>query len=139
MSDKSINLQPWIEYFKMLQSYERNGYLEVVPGSHEALVTQAALLTLVNTDGLAMTGDYSDRMASEIFRFMQRIRGFAGYRSGQGEPYLDANFALHIVKDASPHDPVCTLLLTKKRGLFGRMKEYIETITYTEPVDESND
>lgn len=50
MTKKKTNLQPWLDYFKMLQRYEAKGFLEVKPQEHEAYITRAALLTLVPED-----------------------------------------------------------------------------------------
>ena len=36
-------LQPWLDYFDMLHTYEQKGYLEVKPDKHEAFITRAAL------------------------------------------------------------------------------------------------
>ena len=47
MAKKKTNLQPWLDYFKMLQRYEQEGFLEIKPQEHEAYITRAALLTLV--------------------------------------------------------------------------------------------
>lgn len=50
MAKKKTNLQPWLDYFKMLRQYEAKGFLEIKPQEHEAYVTRAALLTLVPED-----------------------------------------------------------------------------------------
>jgi len=47
MAKKKTNLQPWLDYFKMLQRYETKGFLQMNPKEHEAYITRAALLTLV--------------------------------------------------------------------------------------------
>jgi hypothetical protein len=131
MTKKRKDLQPWLDHFKMLQTYERSGYLEVMPDKHEAFVTQTALLTLLGADETTLAEYLSDqRMLTATTDFLQRIRGYAGFKSQEGGQYLAANFALHIVKDVQPHDPVCTLLLTKKRDWLRREKEHIEVIGY---------
>lgn len=134
MTKKPTDLQPWLDYFKMLQTYERNGYLEVMPDKHEAFVTQAALLTLLGTDETTLVEDLADqqRMLTTTTDFLQRIRCYAGFKSQQGEQYLSENFALHIVKDEPPHDMLNTILLTKKQDWLRREKEHIDVISYTE-------
>ena len=47
MTKKHKNLQPWLDYFDMLHTYEQKGYLQMEPQKHETYVTRAALLTLV--------------------------------------------------------------------------------------------
>ena len=44
------NLQPWLDYFALLQTYVRQGYLEVIPAAPEAYITLPALYTLANAD-----------------------------------------------------------------------------------------
>jgi len=134
MDNRTTDLQPWLDYFKLLQTYERNGYLEVMPDKHEAFVTQAALLTLLGTDETTLAEDLADRqqMLTATTDFLLRIRGYAGFKSREGEQYLKSNFALHIVKDNPPHDLLSTVLLTQKPGWFGRRKEHVEVISYAD-------
>lgn len=114
---KNKDLQPWLDYFAMLQTYEEKGYLEVKPDRREAFVTLAALLTLLGMDEAALAESLADqqRLTAAATDFLQRIRGYAGFRSQLGEEYLGENFALHIVKDEEPHDLLCTVLLTKEK------------------------
>ena len=87
---------------------------------------------------------------------MTRIRTYAAYRwapaVGQQHPvdindpdaeipvipieeltaYFSQPFAIHIVKEEYPHDLLLTLLLQQKRSWYGRRKETIEVIDYTE-------
>lgn len=108
MSKKHQDLQPWLNYFKMLHTYETKGYLEVHPGKHEAYLTQPALFTLL-PDGIL--SEKTDKgLVADLAR---RIRAYAGWKSQSGEAYLNECFALHIVKDAEPHDLMLTLLLKK--------------------------
>lgn len=127
MKTKYRNLQPWLDYFRMLQEYERNGYLEI--GRHdkatdstvtnEAYVTRSALMTL--TGVTPEPDDYPGenktwwRMLKEIPKVMRRIRTYAGWRSQEGESFLGRPFALNVVKDDEPHDLFCTIVLTTKR------------------------
>ena len=48
--NKRQDLQPWLDYFRMLQQYEAKGFLEIKPQEHEAYITRAALLTLAGID-----------------------------------------------------------------------------------------
>lgn len=134
MRKKHQDLQPWLDYFAILQTYEEKGYLEVTADRHEAFVTQAALLTLLGMDETASIEDITvrRRLTTAASDFLQRIRGYAGFRSQKGEQYLNENFALHIVKDDTPHDLICTILLTTRRNWLRRKKEHIEVISYKE-------
>lgn len=44
--NKHQDLQPWLDYFKMLQRYEQKGFLEIKPQEHEAYITRAAFCSL---------------------------------------------------------------------------------------------
>ena len=134
MRKKYQDLQPWLDYFAMLQTYEEEGYLEVAADRHEAFVTQAALLTLLGMDETASVKDITvrRRLITAASDFLQRIRGYAGFRSQKGKQYLNENFALHIVKDDTPHDLLCTILQERKCSWLGRKKERIEVISYKE-------
>ena len=114
---KNKDLQPWLDYFAMLRTFELKGFLEVKPDSHEAFVTQAALLVLLGMDEAALAEYLADQkwLTAAATDLLQRIRGYAGFKSLQGKVYLEANFALHIVKDDQPHDLLCTILLTNEK------------------------
>lgn len=156
MQKKIIDLQPWLDYFKMLQQYEAKGFLEVHPKEHEAYITRAGLLTLspapAAPEGEGDAGANGEALHSTV----TRLRAYAAYRSahavGQQYPadmsdpaaplpaipeadltaYLSQPFAIHIVKEDYPHDLLLTLLLQQKRTWYGRRKEAIEVIDYTE-------
>jgi hypothetical protein len=51
--------------------------------------------------------------------------------------YISAPFAVHIVKEDYPHDLLLTLLLQQKRSWYGRRKETIEVIDYTENLNNN--
>ena len=106
---KWTNLQPWLDYFKVLQKYESNGYLEVSVNKGEAYITQAALVTLA--------GDNLQRyqMAKRVIRTAKYIRAYVGWKGRFGGDWLEKPFALQVVKDDAPHDPVFTFLLSRKR------------------------
>ena len=128
---KNKDLQPWLDYFAMLRTYELKGFLEVKTDRREAFVTRAALLTLLGMDETALAENLAGlQMAESAADLLQRIRGYAGFRSQLGEEYLGENFALHIVKDEEPHDLLCTFLLAKKRNWLGRKQDHIEVVGY---------
>ena len=106
---RPVNLQPWLDYFKMLQEYERNGYLEVSLNKGEAYITKAALYTLA--------GDTSQRyaMAKGMIAAARRIRAYVGWKGCFGREWLEKPFALNVVKDDTPHDMQYTILLSRKR------------------------
>jgi hypothetical protein len=105
---KWTNLQPWLDYFKVLQKYESNGYLEVSVNKGEAYITQAALYTLV-------AAHIKSASAKEVIRTAKYIRAYVAWKGRFGGDWLEKPFALQVVKDDAPHDPVFTLLLSRKR------------------------
>lgn len=157
MAKKKTNLQPWLDYFKMLQQYEAKGFLEVKPAEHEAYITRAALLTLSPTPAIP-EGEGDAANGKALHDTLSRLRAYAAYRwapaVGQQHPadmndpaaplpdipeeelttYLSQPFAIHIVKEDYPHDLLFTLLLQQKRSwrTAWRTVDTIETIDYTE-------
>lgn len=125
---KRKSLQPWLEYFDMLHTYEQKGYLEVKPEKHEAYITRAALCTLSPTPALPEgEGVAADTRVLDTAR---RLRTYAAYRSASDADYDKYAFALHVVKEEPPHDVLCTLLLTRKRNWLGIRRERVEVINY---------
>jgi len=125
---KRKSLQPWLEYFDMLHTYEQKGYLEVKPEKHEAYITRAALCTLSPTPALPEgEGGAADTRVLDTAR---RLRIYAAYRSSSDADYDKYAFALHVVKEEPPHDVLCTLLLTRKRNWLGIRRERVEVINY---------
>lgn len=126
--NKRKSLQPWLEYFDMLHTYEQKGYLEVKPEKHEAYITRAALCTLSPTPALPEgEGGAAD---TRVLDTAHRLRTYAAYRSASDADYDKYAFALHVVKEEPPHDVLCTLLLTRKRNWFGIRRERVEVINY---------
>lgn len=120
MRRKHKNLQPWLDYFKVLQRYEVCGFLEVTAEKHEAYVTQAALFTLAGYDEATIAiADQSVVPGASRYKaiasVLRNIRTYAGWKSQYGGSYLDRSFALHVVKDDAPHDLFYTLLITSRR------------------------
>jgi len=156
MAKKKTNLQPWLDYFKMLQRYEQKGFLEIKPQEHEAYVTRAALLTLAGIDAQDVQSAAVSPQPEALAATLSRLRAYAAYRwapaVGQQHPadmndpdaeipvipieeltaYFSQPFATHMVKEDYPHDLLLTLLLQQKRAWYGRRKETIEVIDYTQ-------
>lgn len=122
------NLQPFLDYFKMLQTYEQQGYLETSPEKHEAYITMPAFMTL-----LQITSSDIVQLQRIPLDALYNIRAYAAWKSQTGTDYLSWNFALHIVGADAPHDIVITLLMTRKRKWYRlwRKTDCVETISYT--------
>lgn len=157
MTKKRTNLQPWLDYFKMLQRYEQKGFLEVKPQEHEAYITRAALLTLTCIDSVVVQPVTSSLSDEKLIDLTSILRAYAAYRwaptVGQQHPvdindpdaeipvipieeltvYFSQSFATHIVKEDYPHDLLLTLLLQRKRSwrTEWRTVDTIEAIDYT--------
>lgn len=129
MSKGTTNLQPWIEYFKMLQRYIEQGLLQMDSAKHECYVTLSALH--------AMTPGSDPRQQIDTGAIEQtaaRLRTYAAFLCGaKAKDYLSHSFALNVVKDNEPHDPLYTMLLTKKKHWW-KKKEKVEIISYGEKV-----
>jgi len=149
---KYKSLQPWLDYFDLLHTYEQKGYLEVKPDKHEAYITRAALYTLSPTPSIP--GGEGVAADTHIIETVRHIRAYTAYLSAVsvGAKYpaelsdegvtappipaselkecMDQPFALHIVKEEAPHDLLCTLLLTRKRNWLGIKREKVEAINY---------
>ena len=123
---KTTDLQPWLDYFDLLGTYERKGFLEVMPNKHEAYITQPARHALSEGD------DPQEQISKAIPETVLRIRAYAAWKSQEGQPYLKQNFALHVVEPEHPHDLLYTLLLTQTRRWIRlwRKTDSIEVITY---------
>ena len=158
MAKKRTNLQPWLDYLKMLQQYEQKGFLQMNPKEHEAYITRAALLTLAGIDAVDVQYAAVSPQPEALTATISRLRAYAAYRwapaVGQQHPvdindpdaeipvipieeltaYFSQPFATHIVKEDYPHDLLLTLLLQQKRSwrTAWRTVDTIEAIDYTE-------
>ena len=142
MAKKKTNLQPWLDYFKMLQRYEQEGFLQMNPKEHEAYITRAALLTLAGIDAEDVQSAAVPQKLPNLADTLSRLRAYAGWKAAAADPsaishqpsYISAPFAVHIVKEDYPHDLLLTLLLTQKRSwrTAWRTVDTIEVIDYTE-------
>lgn len=127
---KNPDLQPWADYFRVLQSYETDGYLELKPDLHEAYITQPALFALT---GAVTQEDFTTaRTLKQVKRIVRWIKAYAAFKSVAGSEYLQGNFAVHVVKPEPPHDMLYTLLLTERRRWFCPFRKIvsIEVVTY---------
>lgn len=110
---KTVNLQPWLDYFELLRTYQQKGFLEMHPDKGEAYITEAALYTL-GPDSVT------------------RLRAYAGFLSQEGAAYLERPFAVNVVRDDEPHDMKYTFLLTVRRRWWRlwRKGDDVEVIYY---------
>lgn len=129
---KHKDLQPWIDYFEMLQKYEKDGFLEMKPEAHEAYITAPAVYTIVGCDFNADEPNRDVRMARSVCHTARRIRTYAGWRSMHGGDYLARPFALHVVKADEPHDLLYTMVITSRRRWWKlwMWHDSVEVITY---------
>lgn len=158
MAKKRTNLQPWLDYFKMLQRYEAKGFLEIKPQEHEAYITRAALLTLTPSPTLPEVNVDATANGKALADTLSHLRAYAACHSatavGQQHPadmndpdaeipvipieeltaYFSQPFSVHVVKEEYPHDLLLTLLLQQKRSwrTAWRTVDTIETIDYTD-------
>ena len=133
---KTVNLQPYIDYFDVLNRYIEKSYLEVYPDKGEAYITEAALNVLSNTDAFPQEKDLVMEGARRLRAYtatLRHIRAYAGWRSQEGKSYLDKPFALHVVKDMHPYDVLFTLVLSVRRHWWAlwRPTDHIDVIPVT--------
>lgn len=115
---KHKNLQPWIDYFQMLRTYEEKGFLQVEAEKHEAYVTEPALYTLAGCSfsarELGMGVDVPS-ILKKVSGLVRHLRVYAAWKSQGGAGYDTYAFAVHVVKDVEPHDLLHTIVLTTRR------------------------
>lgn len=133
---RKINLQPWLDYFGLLRTYEEKGFLEVKHDKHEAYVTQAALLTLLGIGEPVQVEnvDGQIRLVRASCEFLRRLRAYAAWKSTGGAGYLTWGFAMHIVEDDHPHDLMFTVVLSRRRTWrsLWMMRDTFDVISYNE-------
>lgn len=127
MSKKNNNLQPLLDYIDMLKAYEQKGYLQLEIDKHEAYVTQTALHAM--TPGDDPQQQLQDGSITDTVRYIQ---GYAAFRSTQGKAYMEPPFAIHVVRDEPPHDPIYTLVITHRKSwrTLWQWRDDIEVINY---------
>ena len=133
------NLQPWLDYFRMLQQYEKNGYLLVKAEKHEAFVARAALFAVAGWDASPEAlADRSDpavlRRTRAVAAAVRRIRNYAAWLSRDGKDYLSRPFALNVGDDA---EPLYTVIVTSRRRWWKlwRWHDTFDVISYGRPED----
>ena len=122
---KRKNLQPWCDYFKMLQEYVKHGYLEINTKDHEAFVTQPAIHAMTE-------GTDPQRQLRAITETVRRIHAYAAWLSQQGKAYMKQPFAVHVVNDSVPHYRLYTIVIETRRH-WSRLwipSDYIDVIVY---------
>lgn len=133
------DLQPMLDYFDMLMTYEQKGFLEVIPDKHEAYITRAAFFTLSDnissqTDEILMSEAVKGLPITERrLKSLVYLKGYAGFKSKQVNDYLKEPFAIHLVKEDKPHDLLCTILILYRRvwqKLWLSKAPTLEVITY---------
>lgn len=116
------NLQPWLDYFRMLQRYEKEGFLLMDAEKHEAYVTRAALFTIAVYD--EDPGALADRSPRALSRHtaamasaLRRIRTYAAWLSREGKDYMSRPFVVNAVDDdaSTEHEPRFTVVITPRR------------------------
>lgn len=155
---KTNNLQPLIEYFNVLKTYEKKGFLETDPGKHMAYITRAALFTLTDIPPIrAGEGVIAGIKILNTVRYIcayvdcltANTIGFSTFDPNkvydpeasllpipakQLKSVRSKDFALHVVTEDASHDLLYTLLLTRRRRWWWPFykKENIYIINYEE-------
>ncbi len=134
---KHKDLQPWLDYFKMLHTYEQKGFLQIEAEKHEAYVTQPALYTLA---GCSFSNRFLGHDLSMVYvmrkvgHLVRRLRVYAAWKSQGGTGYDRYAFAVHVVKETEPHDLLHTIVLTSRRKWWKlwMWHDSFEVISYTD-------
>ena len=84
--NKHQDLQPWLDYFEMLQQYEAKGFLQTNPKEHEAYITRAALLTLANIDAVDIQPVTSSLSDEKFIDLISILRAYAGWKAAAAAP-----------------------------------------------------
>lgn len=155
------SVQPWLDYFAMLETYVDKGFLELAPAMNEAYITYPALFTLADTNGLVddlkgtLRGKERKYTNYQLWRntreVVRRIQIYANYikaiRTGLEQAnemklsvssdkriFMEEAFAVHVVEHFAPHDLLLTILLTPRRRWwsFWKISTHYEIIKYSE-------
>ena len=153
---KHKDLQPWIDYFRMLQTQADKGLLLMKAGDHEAYITQPCLHAITPGDDPT-----AQVQSGAILDTARHIRAYAACINAHAEglstydpavvldpdaplpviptevlaAYQQQPFALNVVQPDAPNDPLYTILLTQVRQFF-RTREKVEVITYDDKPKE---
>lgn len=124
--ERGSDLKPWLAVFNMLRAYVKLDYLQIDVAKHEAYITQPAIHALsegndpraqIENGGVIVTAG--------------RIRKYAAWLSGEGNEYLQANFAVHVVKPEEPHDLTYSFVFSRRLRFF-KWKDKVDAIIYPE-------
>lgn len=129
---KLKSVQACLEYFKLLQRYQAEGLLEVKTADHEAYVTQPAI------HAMSEGSNVLEQLKGAIQDTVRHIRTYAAWKSMEGEEYLSQSFAVHVVKDESPHDLLYTIILSRRRVWWKlwSMEDTFDVVDYSKSVEE---
>lgn len=119
--NKYEDLQPWFDCFRMFQTYEQHGMLEIHADKHAAYVTQPALHAMSDGDN-----PQKQLINGAVADTVRRLRFYAAWKDGCKLPQ---SFAVHVVKETEPHDLIYTVLISRHR-YFWTIKDKIEIIKY---------
>ena len=123
----TIKYSHFLEYFEMIEIYEKKGFLELRTETHEAYVTRAALYALSNADMC----NHTERQKA-VFDTVCYIRMYAAWRSQDGPDYYIKPFAVNVVREDAPHDLLYTIFLSLRRRWWWPFRKtvYFEIIKY---------
>lgn len=140
------DVQPWLEYFDMLQRHIESGYLDVNLKSHAAYITHTALHAISGTENMVqLMEEYRKRKAKrelgnlaasmwfELRTTAKRIHTYYEYLATTLSVRVSkAPFPVYVVADDYPHDLLYTILVTRRRLWWcpWRKKDVCEIITY---------
>lgn len=133
-TENEIPTGPWLDYFEMLQAYEKKGFLNMYADKHEAYITEPALFTLSPERDVkkAVKG------VPDILRY---IRTYGGWISQEGVSYIEKPFALHVVTSQYPHDLLYTIVISRKRTWWLLMfkRDRLDVIDYRNKSQKSEE
>lgn len=98
------------EYFEVVKTYEKKGFLELRTETHEAYITRAALYALSNSD----VRNHAESPKA-VFDTARYIRMYAAWRSQNGQDYYLKPFAVNVVREDAPHDLLYTIFISLRR------------------------
>ena len=126
------DIQPWMDFVEVLDRYRNRGYLELAsPG--EAYVTMAAISTLAGIDPLQAAARtdyaYSASLWDKLKGVARYIMVYAAYSGCAGLP---KSYAVNVVGDRMPHEPLFVILVCRRRSwrTAWRMKDCFKIVFY---------
>jgi hypothetical protein len=109
MKKKHKDLQPWLDYFAMLRRHEREGFLQMKAGDHEAYVTQPSLHAMTPGDDPTQQA-----LSGALGETCVHLLNYAAYLSQQGIGYTKQPFAVNVVQAQAPYDPLYTIVISRQ-------------------------